>query len=140
MSIILPKFFWFFWKVSYNFAKKLRLGSTLEELVILSVFGLSVFFSIFFASILLFLQIEKKFGLDTKIISLFFFIIISAIQLKFFFGKSKNLVNFQNCIVQFKDVVFFFFLWLFALIVLAVAMIYDYFSGNWFLLFDYLKK
>ncbi len=140
MKISLTKFFWFFWKVNFNFAKKLRFGSTLEELTIISVFGLSVFFSIFFASILLFLEIEKKFAIDTKIVSLIFFIIVSAIQLKFFFGKGKNFIKFQNCLMHFKEVVFFCLLWLIALIVLASAMIYDYFNGNWFLFLNYLKN
>jgi len=136
---LLNKLLWFFWKINYNIAKKLRFGSTLEELTIISVFGFSVFLSIIFASVLLFFQVEKHYHIDSKIISLLFFFLVSAVQLKFMFGKKQNFLNFSSLKVNFKEFFVYYLLWIIILILLGFAMIYDSFDGNLSSFLEYLK-
>jgi len=132
--------FWFFWKINFNIAKKLKFGSTLEELTIASIFGFSVFLSIIFASILLFFQVEKLCNLDSKVLSFLFFFLVSAVQLKYMFSKNQNFLKFSFLKVSFKELLIYFLLWFVVLCLLGFSMIFDYFNGNFSLFIEYLKS
>ncbi|MGB9770894.1 MAG: hypothetical protein ACPLX7_02825 [Candidatus Kapaibacteriota bacterium] len=139
MANLFSKAIWNLWQVHFYCAKKLKLGNSTEEFALASVFISTIFFSIAFASVLLLLRIEAKYSIDTKIVSMFFFLAISALQILVLFNQKKNFSKMEIPKIPFKKILISVVIWFFLLLLLGFSMAYDFFDGNLFTLFYYLK-
>lgn len=135
----LTNLLWKIWKINFDFARKIKLGSSSEEYAVASIFLSTIFFSVAFACILFFLRIESKYSLDIKIISLVIFLIISATQILYFFNQKKRFLLLSDSKFTFASYILFIVIWLLLLIALGISMIYQYFEGNFSLFLKYIK-
>ncbi|MFN3306927.1 MAG: hypothetical protein ACK42Z_07050 [Candidatus Kapaibacteriota bacterium] len=130
MFKLISKLLWNIWSLHFTLAKRLRLGNSQEELVISSIFLTTLLFSIYFASTLFFLRIETRYSLDIKILSLFFFMLTSTIQIIYLFGKAKRYQQIKEIINSLLTFTLFFLIWFLTLILLGVSMLFQYFDGS----------
>lgn len=130
MTKFISKIFWIIWNLNYSFAKRLHLGKTQEELSIASIFLSTLILSIYFASILFFLRVETKYSFDIKILSSFFFLFASALQLAYLFNNKKRYQDVKEINHSFSSLFLFFLIWLLTLIILGISMLFQYFDGS----------
>ncbi len=140
MLNFLKKVIWYFWKKNYTIAKKLKLGSSIEEFAIISIFLSSLIFTIANACFLFFFQVESKYSIDIKIVSLIFFASISISQLLYLFNPQKRYLQLNQSDYSPFSILIYFIICLFILILLGMSMIYDYFQGDFDLFLRYIKE
>lgn len=126
--------------LNVSFSKFLRKDSSFEEQVILATFLFVFQISLLFSSILYFLRIETRFNLDTKLISLGFFTLLSFIMLKFLFRKNRYQM-FQGLDKnKISIITHFILITLLLLIFLGIAILYEFTNGKFSILIYYLTK
>lgn len=139
MVNFLRKIFWYFWERNYFIAKKFKLGSSTEEFSIISIFLSSLIFSIANACVLFFFQVERKYSIDIKILSLIFFVSISISQLLYLFNSQKRYLQLNQSDSSTFSILIYFIICLLIFILLGMSMIYDYFQGDFDLFLRYIK-
>lgn len=138
--IIVKKAFVKTFNLNVAFSKFLRKDSSFEEQIILAAFLFVFQISLFFSSILYFLKIETRFYIDTKLISLCFFILLSFSILKFLFRKNRYQM-FQGLEKNKISVITYFILInLLLLVFLGIAILYEFTNGNFSIILYYLFK
>ncbi|ROL56740.1 hypothetical protein D9V84_06865 [Bacteroidetes/Chlorobi group bacterium Naka2016] len=139
MGNFVSKFVWAIWKNHYALAKKIKLGNSVEEFSIVSIFLTTVFYTLGISSLFFFFRFEAKYSLDTKILGLLLFFIISGVQILYLFNRKKNYLKLENGNFSFRQIILIFLLWVLIFLILGLAMIYDFFDGNINTLIYYLK-
>ncbi|MCX7909431.1 MAG: hypothetical protein N2560_07950 [Ignavibacteria bacterium] len=139
MLKVFLKIICYFWKRNFYIAKKIKLGGSKEEFAIASVFLTTIFFLIGFASLLFFLQVEKKYLLDVKLISIILFILLSSCQFLFLFNTKKRYQLLDEVEFSIHSILFFLLIWILIFIFLAISMIFDHFDGNIDSFLKYIK-
>lgn len=131
-----------FWllKLNFSFSKLIRKDLIFEEQIILAVFLFVFQITLIFSSILYFLRIETLYKLDTKLVSLIFFITFSFVLLKLVFRKNlyKKVIIAEQ--VKIKVIFQFFLVNLLTLLLLGIAILYEFFKGNLSEIFNILTK
>lgn len=140
MFSFLKKFIFYFWEINYFIAIKAKIGNSKEDNVFFSIFITSLFFTFAISPLFFFLQIEKQYGLDVKIISVLLFLIYSGIQLNFLFNRKKRYLELKQNYYSASSLFLYFLTWLFILLFLGISMIYDFFDGNFNSFINFIFK
>lgn len=139
-NIFIRKAFVKTFNLNVAFSKFLRKDSSLEEQIILAAFLFVFQISLLFSSILYFLKIETRFNIDTKLISLGFFILLSFSILKFLFRKNRYQMfqGFEKN--KISVIIHFILITLLLLVFLGIAILYEFTNGNLSIILYYLLK